>query len=83
MYRQYLYLAIRTVCTDNMYICPCFCSQVGDQKSKISGALALRDHFYSSKAELETTLKQCEEQMQAVDVLGVSVPTKLDRYKVQ
>ena len=58
-------------------------SQVADQKLKVEKAGKLRERFYNNKAELEMTLRQCEDQLKAVDVLGVSVPTKLDRYKVR
>ena len=57
--------------------------KVSDQKQKVGKAVKLRDRFYGNKADLENKLKQCEEQLQAVDVVGVSVPTKLDRYKVR
>ena len=53
----------------------------GMQKDKLKIAKVLREQYFNNKAELETCLKQCQEQMDAVDVLGVSVPTKLDRYK--
>lgn len=51
------------------------------QREKLKGAVTLREQYYTTRAELETCLRQCQEQTDAVDVLGVSVPTKLDRYK--
>lgn len=51
-------------------------------KNKLEQAVSLREVYYAHKGELETCLKQCEEQVEAVNVIGVTVPTKLDRYKV-
>ncbi len=57
-------------------------SQANQQKETLQAALALRQQYYTSKAELETCLKDCNDQLEAVNVIGVAVPTKLDRYKV-
>lgn len=57
--------------------------QVQAQQTKLEAAVALREAYYAAKAEMETCLKTCHEQLEAVSVLGVSVPTKLDRYKVR
>jgi len=45
-------------------------------------AVSLREQYHSHKGELESCLKQLGEQMTAVSVTGVTLPTKLDRYKV-
>ncbi len=56
--------------------------QANQQKETLQAALALRQQYYTSKGELETCLKDCNDQLEAVNVIGVAVPTKLDRYKV-
>ena len=56
--------------------------QVALQKTKLTQAVELREVYHGNRGEVETKLKQLEEQMDAVDVQGVPVPTKLDRYKV-
>ena len=56
--------------------------QAGKTQDKLTQAVKLRETYYSHKGELETCLRQCEEQTEAVNVLGVTVPTKMDRYKV-
>ena len=38
--------------------------------------------YHNRRAEIESTLKNLDEQVVAVDVEGVTVPTKVDRYKV-
>ena len=52
------------------------------QAAKIAKALSLREQYYDHKGELESCIKRLDEQMTAVNVTGVTVPTKLDRYKV-
>ena len=52
------------------------------QATKIAQALSLREQYHGHREELESCIKQLAEQMTAVNVTGVTVPTKLDRYKV-
>lgn len=52
-------------------------------KNKLDQAIHLRELYYMHKGDLESCLSQCEQQMEAVNVIGVTVPTRLDRYKVR
>ena len=56
--------------------------QIALQKTKLIQAVDLREIYHGNKGEVETKLRQMEEQVAAVDVQGVPVHTKLDRYKV-
>jgi hypothetical protein len=56
--------------------------QASLQKEKLSQAVMLREQYHAQRGEVENILKQCQEQIDAVEVLGVAVHTKLDRYKV-
>ncbi len=52
------------------------------QLEKLEKAVSMRRQYSTLKGEVEHALKDCQEQMEAVDVLGVAVHTKLDRYRV-
>jgi chromosome segregation ATPase len=54
-----------------------------NMRNKLDQAIHLREVYYTHKGELESCLSQCEQQMEAVNVIGVTVPTRIDRYKVR
>ena len=56
--------------------------QVATLCQKLEAAVALREAYSTAKDDMETCLKVGHEQLEAVRVLGVSVPTKLERYRV-
>ncbi len=56
-------------------------TQAKEHRDKLQAAVALREQYYTAKGELETSLKDCSDQLDAVNAVGVAVSTKLDRYK--
>ena len=52
------------------------------QRDKLAQAVTLREQYHVHKGEIENMLKIAQEQIEAVEVLGVAVHTRLDRYKV-
>ena len=52
------------------------------QRDKLAQAITLREQYHVHKGEIENMLKISQEQIDAVEVLGVAVHTRLDRYKV-
>ena len=57
-------------------------AQANQQKETLQAALVLRQQYYTAKGEMDACLKDCSDQLDAVNAVGVAVPTKLDRYKV-
>ena len=56
--------------------------QAALQREKLGQAVTLREQYHAQRGDVENVLKLCQEQIDAVEVLGVAVHTKLDRYKV-
>ena len=56
-------------------------TQANQHKETLQAALVLRQQYYTAKGEMETCLKDCSDQLDAVNAVGIAVPTKLDRYK--
>ena len=56
-------------------------TQANQHKETFQAALVLRQQYYAGKGEVDSSLKDCNDQLDAVNAAGVAVPTKLDRYK--
>ncbi len=56
-------------------------TQAKQLRETLQAALALREQYYRAKADMETCLKDCSDQLDAVNAVGVSISTKLERYK--
>ena len=56
--------------------------QVEQQRRRLEQAVNVRQQYYTNKADLETCLKVCKENMESVNGGGVPMAAKLDKYKV-
>lgn len=56
--------------------------QVSQQHKKYAQAVVLREQYFTQLTELEAITKECENDVEAVGHPGVSMPARLDRYKV-
>ena len=57
-------------------------SLLKQQQNRLQQAVKLRRQYQATKAELDTCLRQCREQIEGVGVAGVTTETKLHRHEV-
>ena len=57
-------------------------TQVAAQSTKLSYAVEVREQYHNTRGDLETCVRDCQDHLEAVSLPGVSIPAKLDKYKV-
>ena len=56
--------------------------QVDQQAKKCQQGVLLRQQYQNQKAELESLLRDCEDEMNTVSELGLTIPVRIEKLEV-